>query len=136
MGFFEPPPRAPEPEPEVYVPSPWEGPPANVLGMPVGVRSVLVRREDLAIAVVSAVAFATGLRFDVRIMLRDADAGDEPFIPPWAAAHRRRGAGDDPLDEVFRFGVLLADGGKATNFGMMWPDGPQERPNGPVLAQF
>jgi len=42
--FTPPPPREPEPD---YTQPPWLGPPANELGVPVALRALLARTEEL-----------------------------------------------------------------------------------------
>ena len=56
--FFAPPPLR-EPEPEYLQPE-WLGPPENELGVPVALRVVLARTEQVAVALIDVGAFTTG----------------------------------------------------------------------------
>lgn len=140
MSFFEPPPPPPppeQPEPSYRHPD-WMGPHRNVLGMPVGVRLILVQTEKLLIAVVGMTAFPTGLRFDV-VMLSQDDALDEVLMKSMRGFHPGM---EREVDEegqfqpwVFRLGVEFADGRRATNVGAPmrpWLD-EESDPEGPLL---
>ena len=123
--FFATPPSEP-PEPEPAQP-PWLGPPSNEFGVPVPLRLVLARTEEVAVALADLVAFSTGVEFRVEVRLRDFDELSDPF-----GLHRRRfGAG--LTDDVLRFGFELADGRRVTNLGHF--PAPGERQDGPVLIQ-
>jgi len=126
--FFEPPPPPPEP-PEEHRQPEWFGPPDNVLGVVVPLDVTLARTSELALAVRGAVAYPTGIEFDVCLLLR------EPMQDPfdWHPFHRPREGSELP-PEILRLGVQFADGAKATNLGMpFFPQGPDERPPGPIL---
>jgi hypothetical protein len=110
VSFFEPPPPPPEP-PDAPQP-PWVGPPENELGEAVPLRVVLVRRDDLALAVTDVVAYRTGCA--LRVVLRRRAPADGP--DPFYAVHHAPRRGGLP-DEQLRFGVELADGRRATNVG-------------------
>jgi hypothetical protein len=59
----------------------------------------------------------------------------EPMRDPfdWHPFHRPRQGSELP-PEILRLGVQFADGAKATNLGMpFFPQGPDERPRGPIL---
>jgi hypothetical protein len=107
MSFFEPPPP-PEPPPEAFRQPPWMGPPDNVVGAGVPLRLVLARTEDVAVAIVGATAFPTGVLFDLAVRLREPREHPDFFHP--FLLHARGG----DVDELFRFGIQLADGSKAT----------------------
>lgn len=126
MSFFEPPPPAPEPREEKRRQPAWAGPPDNVLGAPVPLRVVLAKTEDAAVAISGARAYPRGAVFELVIRLRrwhDQPDFFHPFLRP-----ARGGLPDD----LFRFGVQLADGSKATTLQSPLPF-PDEQPDPPVL---
>jgi hypothetical protein len=125
--FFEPPPLPPEPERE-YFPPPWVAPPANVLGGIVQMQLTLVRNESLAVAVMDARAYPTGLEFTVSVRRRRKGRTRLEAPPLWWDRPLR---GEIP-PELLRFGVQFADGRKATS--LTFPHRPDEEPSGPVLA--
>jgi hypothetical protein len=136
MGFFDPlppPPQFAEPEEEEWQSPPWLGPPGNVLGVPVASFLVLHRSTDLAIAVPGLVAFPTGLKFSLLVKTRKPRLL-EPMgrMGPWQGHGRMAGATND---EVLRFGVLFADGGKATNHSREFGFEPDDEPQGPLLTE-
>jgi hypothetical protein len=126
MSFFGPPPPPPEPSAEAYRLPPWIGSPDNVLGAGVPLHLLLARTDDAAVAITGATAFPTGVSFDLAIRLREPRAHAD-FLSPVLL----RALGGD-VEELFRFGVQLADGSKAV-YEEATPFGDQE-PAGPVLA--
>jgi hypothetical protein len=91
---------------------------------------VLARTEDTALTLSGFRAYPTGVAFRLDVLLRHDDAelqlGDVLF-------HRGPALREGQLRaEILRFGVLLADGGRATNLG--GPVGMDE-PEPPVLTQ-
>jgi hypothetical protein len=114
------------------------GPHRNILGMPVGVRLVLVQTEKLVIAIVGMTAFPTGLRFNV-LMLSQDDALDEVLMTAMRGFHPGMPREVDEQGQfqpwVFRLGVEFADGRRATNVGVRM--GPlldeESEPEGPLL---
>jgi hypothetical protein len=137
MSFFEPPPPPPEPREEEFRTPPWFGPPDNVLGAAVPLRLVLARTTDVAIAVVDATAYPSGLAFVLAIRIRSVDEDAEllhgdPFGR--AYAYRRRSSEVPP--EILRFGVQFSDDAKATTLSQFELFGdPEQQPTGPVLTQ-
>jgi hypothetical protein len=128
-GFFEPPPlREPEPEPEQ---PPWIGPPENELGVPVPLRLLLARTDDVAVALVDVAAYSTGLEFRMEVRLRAHDELVDPF--GMQMRHPRRAAEAGIPDEVLRFGFELPDGRRVTNISP-FPHA-EEAQEGPVLMQ-
>lgn len=125
--FTPPPPREPEPD---YMQPPWLGPPANELGVPVPLRVLLARTDDVALALLDVAAFSTGLEFRMEVRLRTHDELIDPF--GMRMHHQRRGVEELP-DEVLRFGFELADGRRVTNIGHF--PGFEDRPEGPILIQ-
>jgi len=150
VSFFEPP-EPPEHARELLeqpAPKPWFGAPSNELGVGVPLSLLLARTETVAVAIVGATAFSTGiqLRFATRRrpQLRTVDEGfdffdDDPFEghPFGRFRQRMRGRGELP-DELLRFGVQFSDGRKATTVGgFPWVDAEdaEKAPAGPVLVQ-
>lgn len=125
MSFFEPPPPPPEPPEDAYRQPPWAGPPDNVVGAGVPLRLVLARTADLAVAIVGATAFPTGVLFDLAIRLREPREHPDFFHP-----FLLRGRGGSS-EELFRFGVQFADGTKAILDNRAFH---KEAPPAPVLS--
>ena len=110
LSFFEPIPSPLERREPGRQP-PWLSSPENEFGVSVPIRLVLAVTEELALAMVDVVAYSTG--FALRLALR---------VRPGAAGFDPRGLMHlDPLgsssEEQFRFGIVFADGRKATNLG-------------------
>jgi hypothetical protein len=136
--FAAPPPR--EPEPEHRQPE-WLGPPENELGVPVALRVVLARTEQVAVALIDVVAFTTGLEFALEVRLRQLDELSDPFgrlwpLPPsgaltvvteWPAqgvALTRIALDADPLIEA------------AAQSEVLWPSGGSTPGGGFVSSQI
>ncbi len=124
-SFFEPPP--PPPPPPTPPTFPWEKPRA-VLGAVAPVNFVLARTDEAAVCVWGITAFPNGFEFVVASMLRDRQSTRMMDIHHMQHRMLRHQGGDLP-DELLRFGVVCADGSKATNLGglPMRPDDPPER---------
>lgn len=120
MSFFDelPPSSAPSDEPE-YRPPVWSQPPENMVGAAVALDLLLVRREELAVAVPDAIVYPTGVAMGVVVIRRrDPDVG--PAHRPWFA---HPGDPDGP-----RYGVAFADGRRAsadTPFSFSAPGAPE-----------
>jgi len=113
VSFFEPPPT-PEP-PEPHEQKPWFGAPRNELGVSTGLRLVLARTGEVAVAVVDVVAFTTGLSLELVALRRgpsEPGSFDHPFGHFWQPA-----AGPELPPKLLRFGVELSDGARATTLG-------------------
>jgi hypothetical protein len=124
--FFEPPPPPPE-QPE-YRPPPWLAPPANVLGGTVPLQLVIGRSEQVAVAVMNARAYTSGLEFTVSVRRpRGRSALEEP---PFGCRPVTRGTIEP---EILRFGVQFSDGRKATSLGG-FVHRTEEEPPGPILV--
>jgi hypothetical protein len=78
----------------------------------VPVEAVIGRSERAAVCVSRLAAYPTGLIFDVVALTADLEAHDGPFGMFMRA---RRGSGSEFPPELLRFGVLFADGRRATN---------------------
>ena len=112
MGFFDPPPPRPQPEPCVWrEPRDWE-PPNNILGQPVAVKAVLVHTDEIAISVVGVAAFPTGIRFKVLGLGRARPSSGERSVRNSPNPFYRPGL---DVDDELRFGVLLSGSSKVTN---------------------
>jgi hypothetical protein len=133
VSFFEPPPPPPEP-PEIETRAWWQSP-RNELGVSTGLRLVLARTDDVAVAVVDAVAFTTGVALRL-VSARRQPGHDDPFELQHHFMHRVR-PGTDLPPELLRFGVEFSDGRKATSLGSgPWASfslGGDEEPEGPLL---
>jgi hypothetical protein len=143
MSFFEPPPSAPRP-PDVPAPHPWWQAPRNELGAPVPLRLVLARSERVAVALVGATAYTTGVALTIAVRWRrqvadhSEDLYDDPFEHPFGLTMMRRRPTGELSPEILRFGVQFSDGRKATTVGgLPWVDGgdADEEPTGPVLME-
>lgn len=128
MSFFEPPPPPPEP-PERHHRPVWLGPPENELGIAVPVRELLVRTDDLAIALLGVVAYSSGLELEVELRRRHEPEQPDPLH---LQMHARQSRGGEIAPELLRFGVQFADGRKATNLGG-FPRPHDEEPKEPLL---
>jgi hypothetical protein len=127
MSFFELPPP-PEPEEQQRQPA-WLGPPENEAGVVVPLNVSLARADEVAVFLLSATAFSTGIELAGTVRTREQlEALHEAFV-----LHRRRRSAElEP--ELFRFGVEFADGRKATNLGHPFQRAQQdEDPSQPVL---
>lgn len=133
MSFFDPPPPPPEPPEEALEQKPWWGAPHNEIGVSTGLRLVLARTDDVAVAVIDAVAFSIGLNFTVAVLRRTPSDSHRPEYPFGRFAHAR-GTREPPPD-LLRFGVEFSDGRKATTLGVpMFMTAQEEaEPEGPFL---
>jgi hypothetical protein len=125
--FAPPPPREPEPE---YRQPDWLGPPENELGVPVPLRVVLARTDQVAVALIDVVGFTSGLEFALEVRLRELDELSDPF--GMRLRQSQRGGSELP-DDVLRFGFELSDGRRVTNVAGF--PSFDDRPAGPVLIQ-
>jgi len=120
-GFFDPPPdRSRERQPSPPAPE-WSGPPEGALPGVVAIELVLARNERAAVYVGRCAAYPAGFEFEVRVVV--VAAGLDPSLNgPYA----RRGGDGNNYDEMLRFGIEFADGGRATNVRHQTPrdDGP------------
>jgi len=112
----------------------WVGPPDNVLGGVVALALIAARSADAAVWLESATAYPTGVQFRIDVRWR-AEVRD---LARRAAWHDEVQAGEELPAELFRAGIELVDGSKATWLG---PGGgvvatsmrADERPEGPLL---
>jgi hypothetical protein len=104
VSFFEPPSPPKEPAPRRR--PPWHGAPENELGVTVPLRFVLVRNDELVLAVVDAVAYSAGFSFRVALRVRpEAEFDPHTFFPMRAR----------PTEGGLRLGIAFADGRKTAN---------------------
>ena len=132
MDFFETPP-APQPTEEPFEQKPWFGSPRNELGVSTGLRLVLARTDDVALAVIDVVAFTTGVSLNLVALRRtpgDPGTFDHPFGHFWLPTHK----GGELPPELLRFGVEFSDGGKATTVGGHAALAAEGEPRGPILS--
>lgn len=131
--FFDPPP-AREPEPEQPPTPPWFAAPRGMLPGVVALELVLAQTADVAVCVSRLAAYTTGFEFEIRT-LEHPGAHDLDLDPLLFGPHRHRlrrsGRRDGLEDEMLRFGVQFADGGKATNTGGF--SHGEDPPPGPVM---
>lgn len=114
MSDFFPPPPPPQRPGQMPPQPPWLGPPANELGVPVAVRPLVAKTEDVAVALAGVAAFSTGLAFRLEVRLRTDDGDD--FSDPFGM-HVRHHTSAVSIDDVLRFGFEFSDGRRVTNLG-------------------
>src|SRR6476469_4631368 len=73
VSFFDPPAPPPEPPGEAFERKPWWGPPRNDVGVSTGLRLVLARADEAAVALLDVVAFSTGVSFALAVERRSPD---------------------------------------------------------------
>lgn len=134
MSFFESP-AAPEgavARAVIVSPPAWAGPPSNVLPGVVPVEVIIARTDQTVVAVSGMRAYPTGLGFTLSLRLRHISPREQWRFSALFGYGLPEG---EPLpDEMLRFGVQLADGGKATNLDSPHPRDDGE-PDGPVLVE-
>jgi hypothetical protein len=105
---------------------------------------VLARTDRLAVAIVGASAYSTGLALTLAVRSRrtgaveDVDAFDDAPFVEWPFGHPtgRRPDGGRLAPEILRFGIQFSDGRKATTVGDAFPRAlDDEEPSGPILNQ-
>lgn len=120
---------------------PWVGP-GDELGTALPTRIFLVRTSEMAIMVSDVVAFSNGFELQVGIRTRTQDLEDLGSL-----LHRPFRPGEPVPEDIFRFGIELSDGRRATSTSM--GGGPQsqayfraiqegrepEIPAGPLMMQ-
>lgn len=127
MSFFEPPPPPPKPDGPRFEMPEWMSAPENVLpgGFPLEV--VLAHTDDVAVFVHTGSAYPKGFEFTLGVRAREQI--DRRRNDPVMAWHE--GSLDD---DVIRFGILLADGRKATVFDRRPIPGTDQPPPEAVLS--
>jgi hypothetical protein len=137
MSFFEPPEPVPEPAEAHHQPA-WLGPADNILGVAVPLRLVLARNDNVVFAITDATAYPNGVEFSLTLRVRSLSGDARRALMHGGPFHHRSFPGDDSSEgippEVLRFGVQLADGGRATTLDTR-PWRLETAPAGPVLMQ-
>ncbi len=111
----------------------WLGPPSGELPVPVALGLVLGRSERGVVAVSHALAYSSGVSFDVV-----AHVGGLKPSQVQSVFHEQHGGGfgaEEPPAGFLRFGVELPDGTRLSNLARRLWAGPDEGPRGPVLFQ-
>lgn len=107
-----------------------------MIGAPVEATLLIAKTEGVGVGVTNLLAFPTGLKLRVIAFARRSGGPELRFedVGGWGPQRARRIREDQALpDEMLRFGIQFADGGKAT---AVRDDGPifgPGRPDGPVL---
>lgn len=86
----------------------------------VAVELVIARTDEVAVCVSRLAAYTTGFEFELRTLAapRRHDLELDPMLfGPHRHRLRKPGGQDALAEEMLRFGVQFADGGKATNTG-------------------
>ena len=117
MSFFELPPPPPELPEHTFERQPWWGAPTNELGVSTGLRLVLARTDDIAIALIDAIAFSAGVEFTLAVLRRLPATEIDPFDHAFGMFIPGRKAAEELPRDLLRFGVQFADGRKATTTG-------------------
>lgn len=117
MSFFESIPQPPPPSEPVRRRRPaWMRSDAVIPGS-VPAEVMLIRTEQVAVAVGSVRAYPNGFEFAVHVRLRREDEASWPgHSDPFERHRPRRGAEGD--DDQLRLGILYADGRRAATTGM------------------
>jgi hypothetical protein len=135
MSFFDSLPQPPPPPEPVRRPRPaWMQPDAVIPGSVPG-EVILIRTEQVAVAVGSIRAYPNGLEFAVHVRLRGSAEDDTEW--PWRDLFDRhvRG-GRQPADDALRLGVLYADGRRAATKGDRQRPDEDADPDRLVLRQL
>jgi hypothetical protein len=127
---FEPPGDVASDEQEEYERPAWVGPPEGELGVTVPVATVVGRSDNGVVALRHAIAYSTGVSFDVVAVARGVRERDtnkffneQHFADP-----------EELSDRVLRIGFELPDGVRVSNLGNplhLWR--PDREPTGSVL---
>jgi hypothetical protein len=117
MSFFESISQPSSPEPARWHRPAWMRSDSVIPG-PVPVRAVLIRTDDVAVAVSSVRAYLNGFEFTLHTRLRREDDARPSLADPleW------HGHGRQHPDDVLRLGIMYADGRRAAaTGGHPWP---------------
>ena len=105
-------------------------------------RLVLARTDHVAVALVGATAYSTGVTLTVAVRSRRSgtsedvdDLFDDPYGMRFGHLLRHTLQGGELPPELLRFGVQFSDGRKATSLGEALPGVDEEAPSGAVLTQ-
>jgi len=104
-----------------------------VIPAPVPAEVVLIRTEQVAVAVGSVRAYPNGFEFTVHIRLRgEAESSWQGHSDPFERHRPRRGAQWD--DDQLRLGILYADGRRAATTGVYYRP-PDDDDDGRLVLQ-
>jgi hypothetical protein len=119
----------------VFERKPWWGAPRNEIGISTGLRLVLARTDEVAVALIDTVAFSTGLSLKLAVLRRMPDLHSRFDDPFGRLGHAARAMQELPA-ELLRFGVEFSDGRKATSIGMpaFAATRDEDEPQGPFLT--
>jgi len=132
MSFFESIPQPPPSEPVRQRRPAWMRSDA-VIPAPVPAAVVLIRTEQVAVAVGSVRAYPNGFEFTVHIRLRgEAESSWQGHSDPFERHRPRRGA--QWSDDQLRLGILYADGRRAATTGVYYRP-PDDDDNGRLVLQ-
>lgn len=132
MSFFESIPQPPPPEPVRQRRPAWMRSDA-VIPASVPAEVVLIRTEQVAVAVGSVRAYPNGFEFTVHIRLRgEAESSWPGHSDPFEWYRPRHGTQRD--DDQLRLGVLYADGRRAATTGVHYRP-PEDDDDGRLVLQ-
>jgi len=134
MSFFDSIPKPPPPPQEPSRPRPAWQRPDTVLPGSVPAAVMLIRTDQVAVAVGSVRAYPNGFEFTVHVRRRGTDEIEGPLLADPFERHRRL-RGRQAAEDTLRLGILFADGRRAaTSGGHIWP-GHDAEAGGVVLEQ-
>jgi hypothetical protein len=132
MSFFESIPQPPPPEPVRQRRPAWMRSDA-VIPASVPAEVVLIRAEQVAVAVGSVRAYPNGFEFALHIRLRrEAESSWAGHSDPFERHRPRRGTGWN--DDQLRLGILYADGRRAATTGVHYRP-PDDDDDGRLVLQ-
>ena len=132
MGFFESIPQPPAPGPVRRLRPAWMRSDA-VIPASVPAEVVLIRTEQVAVAVGSVRAYPNGFEFTLHIRLRgEAESGWAGHSDPFERHRPRRGTQGN--DDQLRLGILYADGRRAATTGVHYRP-PDDDDDGRLVLQ-
>jgi hypothetical protein len=105
--------------------------PDAVIPGPVPAEVLMIRTEQVAVAIGGVRAYPNGFEFTVHVRVRGADEME----PGWHDPFDRHGRGREAPGEVLRLGVMYADGRRAAITGGCSPPGDEADPGRLVLRQ-
>jgi len=124
MSFFDsiPLPEPPPPEPVRRPHAAWMQPDALIPGSVPG-ELLLIRTEEVAVAIGGICAYPNGFEFTAHVRMRAEDENGLRGHNPFGLFGRR---GRQASDDVLRLGLLFADGRRGATTGRHWaPDDPE-----------
>ncbi len=121
MSFFDAPPPPPPPPVTGWVPPPWM-PPDRELGSPLAMQFRLARSQNAVMTIRHLVAHSNGIEFQLECLVIEPPEDEEDLMGFMGRPYyTKRSSDPSRLPEgLFRFGVRLADGSKATTLQAPW----------------